>query len=328
MLHSSTRRELADQYHRQLPEDIRQYLNGRGIPDRTIDRYQLGWSGQRITIPVFSRDGEVLFFRRAKSPYDDVESPKVISDIGAGNELYGWDTLADRPTGVVICEGEFDRLVLESRGFPAVTATAGANAFLPEWAPYFEGIRHVYICFDRDEAGERGARRVQEILPQAKIVTLPDGVGEKGDVTDYFVRLGYDSADFAILLANAAAREPEPSENSGDGEEQDAPAEPSEFETRMSARAAYLKTHVPIASVVNLYTPLRRVGAKLVGHCPFHKDNRPSFTVYPSTGTYFCFGCGERGDVLTFLMRKESINFKEALDELERFHSSDDRRAS
>ncbi len=169
-----TERDTAKLYHRMLPPDIRQYLNGRGIPDTIIDRQLLGWNGKSITIPVFGHDGhEVLTFRLAKSPKDTSDSPKILSEPGTWAELYGWETLAREPHRVVICEGEFDRLVLEANGIPAVTSTAGAHVFLPHWAKHFERIPRVYICFDRDPAGHDGMEKVRRILPQATIVELP-----------------------------------------------------------------------------------------------------------------------------------------------------------
>jgi DNA primase len=314
MIHPTVWRGVAEGYHRDLPPNIRRYLNDRGIPDVTIKKHLLGWSGTRVTIPVFGRnEGEVLQIRFAKSPEDTSDSPKVLTQFGAELELYGWDTLARRPNRVVICEGEYDRLVLESRGFPAVTSTGGASSFRKEWVPEFARIRHVYLCFDRDKAGEEGARRVQTLLPQARIVKLPADVGEKGDVTDFFVRLGRSAVDFEIMLANAAAAK---SEN---------PAKPPTIRTPRPAakalgrRARRILKQVPLAEIVEHYAVLRASGRRLVGRCPLHEEKTASFTVYPGQNTYHCFGCGAEGDAITFLKTKESMTFKEAIETLERF---------
>jgi DNA primase len=302
----------AAQYNRRLPPEIRHYLNERGIPDAVIDRELLGWTGTRISVPVFAREGEVLSFRFAKNPADTSPSPKMLSEVGARPELYGWMTLARELYQVVFCEGEFDRLVLEARGIPAVTSTAGAGVFLPEWAPLFSPIRHVYICFDRDEAGEIGARNVQRFLPQAKIIRLPQEVGEKGDVTDYFVRLGRSIVDFRLLLAEAAAEAAD--------EDDPEPASLSRPKNKAVARrAANIKAAVPLRDVVSSYLELRPTGGHLVGRCPFHEDKQASFTLYPETDTYYCFGCRAHGDVIAFLMQKESLTYGQALERLERF---------
>jgi hypothetical protein len=316
MFKSTTRRHLAERYHRLLPEDIRRYLNGRGIPDAYIDRQLLGWNGSRITIPVRGREGGIVSFRLAKRPGETSDAPKVLSEIGTGVELYGWETLASNPNRVVICEGEFDRLVLEANGFPAVTSTAGAGVFLPDWAPSFAAIRHVYVCFDRDAAGEAGALNVKRFLPQAKVVRLPEDVGPKGDITDYFVRLGKTRVDFEMLLANAAA--------AADEESQPAAVQVKrpKLQRKAMRRVTRLKETVRLEDVLANYTDLRRVGAHLVGRCPFHEDKKPSFVVYPETQTYVCFGCRAHGDVIALVMQKESITFHEAVALLERYRDT------
>ena len=53
-----------------------------------------------------------------------------------------------------------------------------AAVFRSDWAPDFHEIREIYLCYDRDEAGQRGALRVAQLLPHAKLVELPEEVGE------------------------------------------------------------------------------------------------------------------------------------------------------
>src|SRR3954463_15176702 len=79
----------AEKFHNFLPEDIRSFLKGRGIPATIIERHLLGWNGERITIPVFSPKRQVIGFRYAKSPTDISDSPEVISDPDLGPQLYG-----------------------------------------------------------------------------------------------------------------------------------------------------------------------------------------------------------------------------------------------
>ncbi len=63
---------------------------------------------------------------------------------------------------------------------------------------------------------------------------------------------------------------------------------------------------------------LKRVGKNLVGLCPFHKENKPSLTVTPSTNKWRCFGCGKGGTVFDWVMRTEGISFSHALQLLRR----------
>ena len=73
---------------------------------------------------------------------------------------------------------------------------------------------------------------------------------------------------------------------------------------------------VDIAEVLSPYTELRRAGQRLQGLCPFHDERTPSFSVNPQDKLYYCFGCGEKGDVFTFLQEKEGLQFGEAVEAL------------
>ena len=75
-----------------------------------------------------------------------------------------------------------------------------------------------------------------------------------------------------------------------------------------------LRAAHPIAAVVEQTgVELRPAGRRLVGCCPLHDDRRPSFTIYPDTASYYCFGCGAGGDVLDFLGRAYRLDFRGAL---------------
>ncbi len=71
-----------------------------------------------------------------------------------------------------------------------------------------------------------------------------------------------------------------------------------------------------IVDVVSGYTSLRKRGATYSGLCPFHQEKTPSFTVSADKGLYYCFGCGEGGDVVRFVERIENLSFMEAIEQL------------
>lgn len=71
-----------------------------------------------------------------------------------------------------------------------------------------------------------------------------------------------------------------------------------------------------IVDVISGYTSLRKRGATHSGLCPFHQEKTPSFTVSADKGLYYCFGCGEGGDVVRFLERKENLSFSEVIEQL------------
>ena len=74
-----------------------------------------------------------------------------------------------------------------------------------------------------------------------------------------------------------------------------------------------LKMRSDISDVVSSYVGLRRSGRNLVGLCPFHNEKTPSFNVYPENGSFYCFGCGVGGDVITFIRRIENLDYMEAV---------------
>ncbi|MBA9006857.1 MULTISPECIES: DNA primase [Thermomonospora] len=80
---------------------------------------------------------------------------------------------------------------------------------------------------------------------------------------------------------------------------------------------ALVRERSPIADVVGEYLQLRNAGGgDLKGLCPFHDEKSPSFNVTPSRGLYWCFGCGEGGDVITFVQKMEHLTFAEAVQRL------------
>lgn len=58
---------------------------------------------------------------------------------------------------------------------------------------------------------------------------------------------------------------------------------------------------------------LKKLGSRLIGLCPIHKEKSPSFNIYTADNSYHCFGCGKGGDVLDYVQETESINFKDAI---------------
>ena len=69
-----------------------------------------------------------------------------------------------------------------------------------------------------------------------------------------------------------------------------------------------------IEQVIGSYVTLKRAGSNLNGLCPFHSERTPSFTVFPATKSFYCFGCGAGGDVITFIMRSENLDYIGALE--------------
>jgi DNA primase len=75
-----------------------------------------------------------------------------------------------------------------------------------------------------------------------------------------------------------------------------------------------VKSKIDIVDVIGQYVTLKKAGRNFKALCPFHNEKTPSFVVYPDEGRWYCFGaCHTGGDAFTFLMKKENIDFGEAL---------------
>ena len=83
-----------------------------------------------------------------------------------------------------------------------------------------------------------------------------------------------------------------------------------------SGVAAEIKSKLSVLEVVGETVQLKRAGSAYKGLCPFHAEKTPSFVVTPDRETWRCFGCGEGGDIFTFLMRRDGLDFREALERL------------
>lgn len=77
-----------------------------------------------------------------------------------------------------------------------------------------------------------------------------------------------------------------------------------------------IKSRLDIVDVIGKYLPLKKAGKNYTTKCPFHTEKTPSFMVSPELQRYKCFGCGENGDIFTFVQKIENVDFPEALEKL------------
>jgi DNA primase len=77
-----------------------------------------------------------------------------------------------------------------------------------------------------------------------------------------------------------------------------------------------VKEATDVVALIEPYVTLKRRGKTLIGLCPFHQEKTPSFTVYPESQSFYCFGCSKAGDVFTFLIEREGLTFRDALERL------------
>ncbi|MBR3716187.1 MAG: DNA primase, partial [Clostridia bacterium] len=77
-----------------------------------------------------------------------------------------------------------------------------------------------------------------------------------------------------------------------------------------------IRSRNDIVELIGSYVNLKRAGSNFGGLCPYHSEKTPSFTVFPATKSFYCFGCGAGGDAITFVMRTENLDYRAAIEVL------------
>lgn len=182
---------------------LKALMEQRGFERKTIIEWQLGWDGSRYTIPVRDADGVLVNVRRYQM--GGGHTNKMLNLPGHGSAaLFRPDILRDNDR-IVVTEGETDCILLNQTGIPAVTHTAGAATFRTQWAGQFID-KDVWICYDADDAGRKGAKRVQDILSEFArnvfIISIPQTT-KGADVTDFIHLEGHSKREFEELMTDA-----------------------------------------------------------------------------------------------------------------------------
>jgi len=194
-------------YEEILSEKARTWLIAeRGLSEEIIEKYGIGYNGREIVIPIKDRHGEHVFNKYRRNPFIKSEDQsKYRFDKGATAQIYGWEHINEPKDRIVICEGEFDKLVLETHGISAITGTNGAPTFKDEWVEHIKELpSEVFICMDSDYAGLKATEKLSGKLLEARIIELPDEGGVK-DVTDFVNKHGIEK--FRVLMDQARGLE-------------------------------------------------------------------------------------------------------------------------
>ncbi len=193
---------LVEAYHSNLLESSEHlvYLKEKRLyTDETIERYKMGLDGSQIIMPIFNEKNRIVNLRK----YTKEGKRTVYHEKGfGGSYIYPAENLKVKAP-LLFLEGEKDALLGNTLGYCAITLTGGADTAIPQkYLKEFRG-REVCVCYDLDEAGVRGARKIQKQLrafaERVFIIHLPEELGEGGDFTDYF-RAGYTKEDFDKLF--------------------------------------------------------------------------------------------------------------------------------
>lgn len=299
------------------------WLKRRGVSEDIIESFHIRTGNALglencLIIPISSG------FNKYRRDPSDERKPKYLYDKGGKVALYGADHLLPEHEFVVITEGELDALVLWSMNIPAVSSTGGALSFQPEWTTLLEG-KQVYVCLDNDDAGSEGMVKIHALIPTARFIFIPEQPQVK-DITDFVGKGG----DFHSLMETALAY----------------PDETAVMEDMRKRSASWLPTRFHNAWIKKSHEQLQRTayeGRKVVHDdrvlnaktypipnilkfnserkalCPFHKEKTPSLHYYKATNTTYCFGgCGKRYDAIALYQKKYNLDFRTAVDDLNR----------
>lgn len=208
---------------------MRSALTQRGVTEEIIRTIRLGWDGQRITIPVFDREDRVVNVRRYRPGAPGHE--KMLNTKGFAKPLRLYLPLQVDYDAVWICGGEMKAAVaahyLNPLGIGAVAVTAGEGSWSHALSQQFHD-KCVYICFDIDNKGRTGGRKVAHQLcfeaSIIKMITLPLSPAEypKGDINDWVHALGRipKAEDFTRLMESAAVFVPDDLEQEPDDDQE------------------------------------------------------------------------------------------------------------
>lgn len=163
-------------------QTVLKFFKDRTIEENILREFEITWNNKFISIPIRDKNKKTIFYKYRRLPWENT-GPKYWYDSGASSALFNID-LIEKNNEIIICEGELDAICLCAHGYNAVSSTGGSGTFNEEWRDLFID-KEVYICYDNDDAGYKGALRVQGIIPWAKIIWLPTIQNGK-DVTDYF----------------------------------------------------------------------------------------------------------------------------------------------
>lgn len=174
-----------------LADDIaKKFLSDRGINETSIKKFKLGYENGNICIPhlVGGLPVNIKFRNIIFKEYKRVP--------GCESVLFNLDNLDRSLDYVIITEGEFDTIKGTQDGIKNLIATTvGADTFNFEWVKKLEPFKTIYLCYDNDDAGQRGAKKAAEKIgiDKCKNIILP-----KNDLNDYL--LEYTSTDFEEIL--------------------------------------------------------------------------------------------------------------------------------
>ncbi len=297
-----------------FPPHVQTYFNDHKISQQVLNDFQVGWNGSHIVFPVLNNEGKKLFSIYRRDPASET-GPKFLYEKGSHVSLYGIHKIKNEPS-LVICEGLSDCLCCWSAGIPAITSTGGALSFQKEWQSLLCD-KQIIILLDGDEAGGKGAAKILDILPNAKVCFVPDKKGIK-DISNFVANGG----DLKKLLETArhfntleevkndyykriALIQPVWFHKTWMSNHPEFPQEETKMSKRTGDELSCAKQH-PIHEFI-------KFGQNQKASCIFHSEKTSSMHYYKEKNRIFCFGCGKSADAVDVYMQLHNCSFLEAV---------------
>ena len=170
----------------------REYWYSRGYSDATIDMFRLGYSGDWYVIPIFI-GGK---FRNFQCRTPDKKMKHWYS--GIGPLPFNLDYVKNKPW-FVLTEGPVDAIMCMQNGIPAMSTNTGAGYFEPQWVGELPLLERMYVAYDNNEAGRKGAKGIGKLIGNCVKIYTFDGYDDGYDVSDYFNN-GGDAAELMRRL--------------------------------------------------------------------------------------------------------------------------------
>lgn len=186
---------------------VKAWLNARGLTDETIAAFRIGEQVRgdaAFAVFPYLRDGELI-----NAKYRNVaEKRDMRQEGGAEPCLFGWHLIEPNARRIAIAEGEIDAMTLHQVGIPALSVNAGAgnHQWIDSDWERLERFSEILLCYDSDEAGQKGAREVANRLgiERCRVVTFDNAK----DANEYLAS-GADGADFDHCIRKARPFDPD-----------------------------------------------------------------------------------------------------------------------
>jgi hypothetical protein len=198
-------------YHHTLvsdPKKLKEIMDLRGITQKTIEKYVIGYdpSAKRYTIPIPNGFGIYENVRKWR-----IKDPKMISFATGYGEtrIFPITNLINKKNKrVIFCEGEWDCILLNQYGFPAITKTAGVLTWKDEWNDWFKGKDIIFI-YDCDTVGRDAAEKHKDkLMSYANSIKIVDlGLKDHEDITDWFTKYKKNSEQLARLIKTSKVKD-------------------------------------------------------------------------------------------------------------------------